>query len=210
MYIPRHFEETRVDVLHELIRAEPFGALVTLGAGGLEANHVPFELDAAAGPLGTLRAHVSRANGVWQAGRADVEALAIFQGPQRYVTPSWYPTKAETGKVVPTWNYVVVHAYGPIRVIDDPAWLRAHVGRLTDRHEADRERPWQVSDAPEDYVAAQVRGIVGIEIEVTRLAGKWKVSQNRGEADRAGVATGLRADADPASAAMADLMERRD
>jgi len=210
MYIPRHFEETRVDVLNELIRAEPFGALVTLGAGGLEANHVPFELDAAAGPLGTLRAHVSRANGVWQAGRADVEALAIFQGPQRYVTPSWYPTKAETGKVVPTWNYVVVHAYGPIRVIDDPAWLRAHVGRLTDRHEADRERPWQVSDAPEDYVAAQVRGIVGIEIEVTRLAGKWKVSQNRGEADRAGVATGLRADADPTSAAMADLMERRD
>jgi len=210
MYIPRHFEETRVDVLHELIRAEPFGALVTLGAGGLEANHVPFELDAAAGPLGTLRAHVSRANGVWQAGRADVEALAIFQGPQRYVTPSWYPTKAETGKVVPTWNYVVVHAYGPIRVIDDPAWLRAHVGRLTDRHEADRERPWQVSDAPEDYIAGLVRGIVGFELPVSRLAGKWKVSQNRGDADRAGVTTGLRADADPASTVMADLIERRD
>ena len=209
MYIPRHFEETRVDVLHELIRAEPFGALVTLGAAGLEANHLPFELDAAAGPLGTLRGHVSRANAVWKAS-SDVEALAIFQGPQRYVTPSWYPTKAETGKVVPTWNYVVVHAYGPIRVIEDPDWLLAHVGRLTDRHEADRERPWQVSDAPEDYVASLVRGIVGIEIAVTRLAGKWKVSQNRGEADRAGVTTGLRADADPASAAMADLIEGRD
>ena len=210
MYIPRHFEETRVDVLHELIRAEPFGALVTLGASGLEANHLPFELDAAAGPFGTLRGHVSRANAVWKASSPEVEALAIFQGPQRYVTPSWYPTKAETGKVVPTWNYVVVHAYGPIRVIEDPAWLLAHVGRLTDRHEGDRDRPWQVSDAPEDYVAALVRGIVGIEIAVTRLAGKWKVSQNRGEADRAGVTTGLRADADPASAAMADLIEGRD
>jgi transcriptional regulator len=210
MYIPRHFEETRVDVLHQLIRDEPFGALVTLGGDGLEANHLPFELDAAAGPFGTLRGHVSRANAVWRESDPDVEALAIFQGPQRYVTPSWYPTKAETGKVVPTWNYVVVHAYGPIRFIDDPAWLLAHVERLTERHEADRERPWQVSDAPEDYVAGLVRGIVGFELPVTRLAGKWKVSQNRGEADRAGVTTGLRADADPASAAMADLIERRD
>jgi transcriptional regulator len=209
MYIPHHFEETRVDVLHQLMRGEPFGALVTLAAGGLEANHLPFELDAAAGSLGTLRGHVSRANAVWRATRADVEALAIFQGPQRYVSPSWYPTKAETGKVVPTWNYVVVHAYGPLRFVEDPAWLHAHLERLTARHEAGRERPWQVSDAPEDYVAALVRGIVGFEMPVTRLAGKWKVSQNRGEADRAGVTTGLRADADPASAAMADLIERR-
>jgi len=210
MYIPRHFEETRVDVLQQLIRDEPFGALVTVGGNGLEANHLPFELDAAAGPFGTLRGHVSRANAVWRDSNPAVEALTIFQGPQRYVTPSWYPTKAETGKVVPTWNYVVVHAYGPIRFIDDPAWLLAHVERLTERHEADRERPWQVSDAPEDYVAGLVRGIVGFELPVTRLAGKWKVSQNRGEADRAGVTTGLRADADPASAAMADLIERRD
>ena len=126
MYIPRHFEETRVDVLHQLMRDEPFGALVTLAAGGLEANHLPFELDTAAGPFGTLRGHVSRANAVWRAASADVEALAIFQGPQRYVTPSWYPTKAETGKVVPTWNYVVVHAYGPIRFVEDPSWLHAH------------------------------------------------------------------------------------
>ena len=210
MYIPRHFEETRVDVLHQLIRDEPFGTLVTLGSDGLEANHLPFELDAAGGPFGTLRGHVSRANAVCRGTNADVEALAIFQGPQRYVTPSWYPTKAETGKVVPTWNYVVVHAYGPLRFIDDPAWLLAHVERLTARHESNRERPWQVSDAPEDYVAALLRGIVGFELPVTRLAGKWKVSQNRGEADRAGVTTGLRADADPASAAMGDLIERRD
>jgi transcriptional regulator len=153
---------------------------------------------------------VSRANAVWRDSDPAVEALAIFQGPQRYVTPSWYPTKAETGKVVPTWNYVVVHAYGPLRFVEDPAWLHAHIARLTARHEEGRERPWQVSDAPEDYIAGLVRGIVGFELPVTRLAGKWKVSQNRGEADRAGVTTGLRADADPASAAMADLIERRD
>ena len=209
MYIPRHFEETRVDVLHQLMRNEPFGALVTLGSAGLEANHLPFEVDCAAGELGTLRCHVSRANAVWRESRPDVEALAIFQGPQRYVTPSWYPTKAETGKVVPTWNYVVVHAYGPLRFIEDSSWLRAHLERLTRRHEADRPEPWELTDAPEDYLAAQVRGIVGVEIAVTRLAGKWKVSQNRGEADRAGVTTGLRADADPASVVMADLIERR-
>jgi transcriptional regulator len=209
MYTPRHFEETRVDVLHQLMRDEPFGALVTLGSAGLEANHLPFEVDCAAGEFGTLRGHVSRANTVWRETRADVEALAIFQGAQRYVTPSWYPSKDKTGKVVPTWNYVVVHAYGPLRFIEDPAWLRAQVDRLTRRHEAGREQPWQVSDAPEDYVAGLVRGIVGFEMTVTRLVGKWKVSQNRGEADRAGVTTGLRADADPASAVMADLVERR-
>ncbi len=210
MYVPGHFEESRVEVLHQLMRAEPFAMLVTMGASGLNANHLPFELDPAPAPFGTLRGHVSRANEVWRTSDPAIDALVVFQGPQRYITPAWYPTKAETGKVVPTWNYVVVHAYGAPRFIDDPAWLRAHVGRLSAIHEAGRERPWQVSDAPEDYVAAQVRGIVGFELPITRLSGKWKVSQNRGEADRAGVATGLRADADPASAVMADLVERRD
>jgi transcriptional regulator len=209
MYIPRHFEETRVDVLHQLMRHEPFGALVTKGTGGLEANHLPFELDSAAGPLGMLCGHVARANAVWRDTDRAVDALAIFQGPQRYVTPSWYPTKADTGKVTPTWNYVVVHAYGPIRFIDDPEWLRAHIDRLTAQHETGRERPWAVSDAPGDYIAGLVRGIVGFELPIARLTGKWKVSQNRSDADRAGVTTGLRADADPASAAMADLIERR-
>lgn len=209
MYNPRHFEETRLDVLHQLMQAEPFGALVTLSSAGLEANHLPFEVDTSVGAFGTLRGHVSRANAIWRETRTDVEALAIFQGPQRYVTPSWYPSKAETGKVVPTWNYVVVHAYGTLRFIDDPAWLRAQVERLTLRHEAGRDQPWQVSDAPEDYVAGLVKGIVGFEMTVTRLAGKWKVSQNRAAADRAGVTTGLRAEADPASAVMADLVERR-
>ena len=209
MYIPPHFEETRVDVLHQLMRDEPFAMLVTLGPGGLNANHLPLELDPEPAPLGTLRGHVSRANEVWRTSDPNVEALVVFQGPQRYITPAWYPTKEETGKVVPTWNYVVVHAYGVPRFRDDAAWLRAHVERLSTIHEAGRAQPWQVSDAPEDYVAAQLRGIVGFELAITRLCGKWKVSQNRGQADRAGVTTGLRADADPASAVMADLIERR-
>jgi transcriptional regulator len=210
MYTPRHFEETRVDVLHQLMRDEPFAMLVTMGPAGLNANHLPVELDPEPAPLGTLRGHVSRANEVWSTSDPGVEALVVFQGPQRYITPAWYPTKEETGKVVPTWNYVVVHAYGTPRFIEDPAWLRAHVERLSAIHEAGRAQPWQVSDAPEDYVAAQVRGIVGFELPIARLSGKWKVSQNRAAADRAGVTVGLRADADPASAAMADLVERRD
>ncbi|MEO5821232.1 MAG: FMN-binding negative transcriptional regulator [Vicinamibacteraceae bacterium] len=209
MYIPRHFEETRVDVLHQLMRAEPFAMLVTLGPGGLNANHLPLELDPEPAPFGTLRGHVSRANEVWRATNPSVESLVVFQGSQRYITPAWYPTKEETGKVVPTWNYVVVHGYGTPRFIEDPAWLRAHIERLTAIHETGRERPWQVGDAPDDYVAGLVRGIVGFEMPLTRLQGKWKVSENRNEADRAGITSGLRATVDPASSAMADLVERR-
>ncbi|MFO1363186.1 MAG: FMN-binding negative transcriptional regulator [Burkholderiales bacterium] len=201
MYLPKHFEETRVDVLHGLIRAHPLGTLVTAGAGGLEANHVPFEIDPDPAPFGTLRAHVARANPVWRDGAGD--ALVIFQGPESYVTPSWYPTKRESGKVVPTWNYVAVHAYGRLRAIDDPAWLRAFVTRLTDRHEARRAAPWKVSDAPGDYVDQLLAAIVGIELPVARLLGKWKVSQNRPAADRAGVVAGLEGDGGDAARAMA-------
>jgi transcriptional regulator len=210
MYTPRHFEETRVDVLHRLMRDEPFAALVTLGPDGLNANHLPLELDDHPAPFGTLRGHVSRANRVWQEPPSGVEALAIFEGPQHYVTPAWYPTKEETGKVVPTWNYVVVHAYGTPRFIEDPSWLRAHLEQLTNRHEADRAVPWQVSDAPDDYLQGLLKGIVGFEMAITRLTGKWKVSQNRAAVDRAGVAAGLRDAGDPTSAAMADLVERRE
>ena len=183
-----------------------FAALVTLGPDGLTADHIPLELDSEPAPLGTLRGHVARANPVWQIYRKDVEALAVFQGPDVYVSPAWYPTKQETGKVVPTWNYAVVHAHGPLRVVDDPEWLRALVTRLTDRHEAGRAQPWRVTDAPADFIDGMLKGIVGLEIPITRLDGKWKMSQNRNAVDRAGVVQALRAAGDGASAAVADLV----
>jgi transcriptional regulator len=188
------------------VRAHPLGALVTLGAGGLEANHLPFEIDPDPAPFGTLRGHVARANPVWRELSRGADALAIFQGPATYVSPSWYPSKQEGGKVVPTWNYAVVHAYGPLRAIDDAAWLRAFVERLTDRHESGRTAPWQVSDAPADYVDKMVTAIVGIELPVARLVGKWKVSQNRPAPDRAGVVAGLEQDGGDAARAMAALV----
>src|SRR3954464_15446461 len=171
MYLPAHFAETRIDVLHQLIHAQPLAALVTLEAGALNANHIPFELDAAPAPLGTLRGHVARANPVWQSHSPEVEALAIFQGAQHYITPSWYPSKRETGKVVPTFNYIVVHAYGTLRVIEDREWLRGLVNRLTNRHEAGRVDPWKVTDAPDDYVDKMLGAIVGIELKLTKLTG---------------------------------------
>jgi len=206
MYLPKHFEETRVEVLHGLVRAHPLGALVTLGADGLEANHIPFEIDSDPAPFGTLRGHVARANPVWRELSRGADALAIFQGAATYVSPSWYPTKQEGGKVVPTWNYAVVHAYGPLRAVDDPAWLRAFVERLTNRHESGRTAPWHVTDAPADYVDKMVTAIVGIELPVTRLLGKWKTSQNRPARDRAGVVAGLEQDGGDAASAMAALV----
>lgn len=208
MYLPKHFEETRVEVLHELIRAYPLGTLVTLTAGGLDANHIPFEVDPDPRPFGTLRGHVARANPVWREASPGADALVIFQGPDTYISPSWYPTKRETGKVVPTWNYVVVHAHGTPRFIDDRAWLRAFVEKLTDRHEAQRREPWKVTDAPADYIDKQVGAIIGLEVPVTRLAGKWKLSQNRPAHDRAGVVEGLRRDAGHSAGIMADLVRR--
>jgi len=192
MYLPSHFKEERVAVVHDLIRAHPLGTLVTLGSQGLDGNHMPFEIDPEPAPFGTLRAHVARANPVWREFSKDVEALAIFQGPQAYVTPSWYATKGETGKVVPTWNYLVVHAYGSLRVIEDKAWLRSFVEGLTNRFERERAEPWKITDAPEDFIDRQLAAIVGIEIPVTRLLGKWKASQNRVPADREAVVRGLR------------------
>jgi transcriptional regulator len=208
MYLPRHFEETRVETLHELIRAHPLGALVTLGPGGLDANHIPFEVDPDPTPLGTLRGHVARANPVWREFTRDAEALVLFQGPETYISPSWYPSKQETAKVVPTWNYVVVHAHGPLRVIDDRQWLRAFVTRLTNHHEGGRRDPWKVTDAPGDYIETQLGAIVGLEIPITRLVGKWKVSQNRPARDQAGVADGLSQEGHPAASAMAELVRR--
>ena len=205
MYQPPHFREERQDVLHGLVRAHPLATVVTVADGRADANHIPLLLDAARGPHGTLIGHVARANALSKG--SDGEALAIFQGIEGYVTPSWYETKRETGKVVPTWNYVVVHARGAMRIIDDAAWLRAHVEALTRRHEGERSDPWLVSDAPAPFIAAQLKGIVGLEIEIASLEGKWKVSQNRPAADRAGVASGLRAERGEASE-MAALVER--
>ena len=211
MYLPAHFEERRPEVLQALVRSHPLGLLITLKADGLCADPVPLMLDADAG-LGTLRGHVARANPLWRETRTEVEALVVFQGPQAYVSPSFYPSKAEHGKVVPTWNYCVVQARGTLRAIDDAAWLHALVTRLTDRHEAPREVPWAVSDAPPEYIQTMLRAIVGIEITLTSLTGKWKVSQNHSATNRDGVVQGLRlkaeATGDAQAAAMAALVER--
>jgi transcriptional regulator len=207
MYVPKHFQETRVEVLHDHIRAHPLGAIVVAAANGLDADHIPLEIDPDPAPLGTLRGHVARANPLWRDAHA-AQALVIFQGPSTYVSPAWYPTKAETAKVVPTWNYAVVHAHGTLRFIDDRAWLRDFVTRLTDRHEAGRPEPWKVSDAPDDYVESMVGGIIGLEMPIARLVGKWKVSQNRPAQDREGAAAGLTREAGESGAAMARLIRR--
>jgi transcriptional regulator len=208
MYLPKHFDETRIPVLHDLIREHPLGALVTLTANGLDANHLPFEIDPGPAPLGTLRGHIARANPLWRELTRDAKALAIFQGASTYVSPSWYPTKKETGKVVPTWNYAVVHVHGPLRVVDDRDWVRGFVERLTRRHEAGRPDPWKITDAPADYIEKQLRAIVGLEIPIARMTGKWKVSQNRPAEDRAGVVEALLREGGDSEAAMADLVRR--
>ncbi len=191
MYQPPAFKEDRVDVLHGLIGAHPFATLVCLVDGTLTANHIPLMLHAELGEKGTLRGHVARANPIWKDYDAGVDVIAVFQGVQHYITPSWYPTKKEHEKVVPTWNYAVVHAHGPMRVFKEADWLRAQVESLTDQQEAGRDESWAVTDAPADFVNRQLRGIVGIEIPIVRLEGKWKLSQNRGEEDRHGVIDGL-------------------
>src|SRR6202035_4877866 len=178
MYQPPHFREDRLEVQHDLIRAHPLGLVVTAGPGGLMANAIPFLVDRAASEKGTLRGHFARANPQLRELAAVEECLVVFQGPQAYISPSWYATKRETGKVVPTWNYVTVHAWGRPRAIEDAAWLRQQIGELTTSQESGRAAPWHVEDAPEDFVAMQIRAIVGIEIPVARMEGKRKVSQN--------------------------------
>ncbi len=199
MYVPDHFREARPEVLHDAMRQIGFATLVTHDAqGGLEANHMPMLLEA-----GVLRGHVARANPVWKAG--DGEALAIFLGPHAYVSPNWYPSKAATGKAVPTWNYITVHAKGRIRWVQEADWLRAHVTRLSETHEGHRADPWKVSDAPESYVEAMLRGIVGFELEIAQLDGKYKLTQNRDQADREAVAAAF---AREGRVDMARLMEK--
>jgi transcriptional regulator len=202
MYQPPHFREDRIEVQHALIRARPLGLLITAGVGGLQANQIPFVIDAEAAPHGILRAHLARANPQLAALDAG-ECMVVFQGPQAYITPTWYATKHETGKVVPTWNYATVHVWGTPRTIDEPRWVRAQIEALTRQHEGQRPVPWHVDDAPAGFVEAQLRGIVGIEIPITRSEGKWKVSQNRPEADRRGVYDGVAAEAPDMAALVA-------
>ena len=210
MYIPRANQETRIPIIQKLMEDHPFASLITMGSSGLFATHIPMVLERDASPHGLLRCHISRANPQWREFSPDLEALAIFSGPQHYITPSWYPEKQETGKVVPTWNYAVVHAYGHLRVIEDPNWLMAHLQSLVKINEAEFPTPWKIEDAPADYIASQVKGIVGFEIVIERLEGKWKVSQNRSEEDRGGVADGLAELNTADSLAMKSLVEKRD
>ena len=191
MYLPNHFEQPDRAALVALMRERPLATLVIATPDGPSADLIPLEFDPHDGAHGTLRGHVARANPLWQ--HAGAPALAVFTGADAYVSPGWYPSKREHGKVVPTWNYTMVQARGPLRAVEEAPWLRALVGRLTDRHEATQARPWSVGDAPADYVQQMLRAIVGIEIALTSLVGKWKVSQNRSTADREGVAGGMAA-----------------
>jgi transcriptional regulator len=202
MYLPPQFAEDEVPALHEAIRQARIATLVTTGAQGLVASHIPMMVEPEPAPFGTLIGHVSRANPQWRDVVAGSESLVMFLGPNAYITPSWYATKKETGKVVPTWNYVAIHAYGTARFFEDPDRLLALVTKLTREHEAGREQPWAVSDAPADFIAGMLKGIVGIELPIARLEGKWKMSQNRPPVDRARVAAGLAADGEEAVAAI--------
>ena len=203
MYLPKHFAETDLGTMQALMRQHPLATLVSHGPDGLNANHIPLQLDAGASPNGTLQGHIARANPLAAAAADGCEILVIFQGPESYISPSGYATKAEHGKVVPTWNYTAVHAYGRLRLIDDADWVLAQVSALTAAHEASLAKPWAVSDAPADYIAKMLGAIVGIEITIDRLVGKWKVSQNQPAANQASLIAAL--DGQP----MAELIRQR-
>lgn len=179
MYVPAHFDEPRTDVLHDLIKQHPFGMLITHGAGGLDANHIPFELDPQHGEMGMLTAHVARANPVWQDVANGDEVLVVFRAADAYVSPNWYPSKHEFHKQVPTWNYMVAHAYGRITIRDDERFVRGMVARLTRTHEASEPTPWKMTDSPKDFIDTMLKAIVGLEVEITRFVGKLKLGQNK-------------------------------
>ena len=207
MYINRDHAFTDLDAMHTLMDAHPLGAWVQQDETGLVANHLPFLLDRSQGPHGTLIGHVARANPAWRMLDAPAPSLVIFLGPDSYITPNWYPGKAEHGKVVPTWDYAVVHAHGEARAVEDPAWLLYMVERLTERQEAAQPLPWKVKDAPRAYIDKLLRAIVGIEFRIERLEGKLKASQDEAREDRLGTVAGLRSLRDPKADAMADLVD---
>lgn len=208
MYVPKHFEELDVSVLHALIESHKLGAWVTQEDNELVVNHIPFLIDSHAGEFGKLIGHVARANSVWQSFSKSVNSVVIFQGPQAYITPSWYPSKHAHGKAVPTWNYVVVHAHGIPRAIEDRDRLLEHVNQLTRTQELAQALPWNVSDAPSDYIEKMLSLIIGIEIPIAKIVGKWKVSQNRPYPDKLGTVAGLMARDDDDSRAIADLINK--
>ena len=207
MYTPDHFRVDDLPQMHALMRARPLSALVSTGPAGLYATHLPTVLKND-GPHGTIECHLARANPHWKDLAKGHEALMIFQGPEGYITPNWYPSKALHGKVVPTWNYAVVHAYGRPEVMKDKDWLRRHVGELTAQQETSEAQPWALSDAPDSYIDVMLRGIVGFRFAITRLEGKWKMSQNREAEDRKGVVAGLQARASGEDREIADAVAR--
>ncbi|NOU23339.1 MAG: FMN-binding negative transcriptional regulator [Methyloglobulus sp.] len=208
MYVPKHFEVTDVEVLHELIHDYPLATLVTMSANGLNANHIPIHLTSTPKPYGILRGHVARANPLLEEIDGENQSLAIFHGPNAYITPSWYETKKEHGKVVPTWNYAVVHAYGNLQIVDNPEWLRAQLETLTDQNESQFSEPWAVADTPTEFTEKLLESIVGIEMKITKLLGKWKVSQNQPVQNRNGVIQGLNANNQVGATKMAALVKK--
>ena len=209
MYNPVPFAEDRIDVLHAFLQQHPLAVLVTCGPDGPEATHVPVVLHPEMAPKGLLRCHFARANAQWKTMQSSPSVLAVFQGSQHYITPSWYAAKQEHGRVVPTWNYVAVHVRGQARLFEEEAELLQHLRALTRQNEQGFEKPWSLDDAPQDYLAALSKGIVGIEIAIDAIEGKWKLSQNRPESDQQGIVAGLNATNSPASLEMAQLVKQR-
>ena len=206
MYLPSAFRQDDLAELHAQMQASPFALLTSAGAAGVLASHLPLLLAPDEGEFGTLYGHFARANPHWRDLQDDAEALAVFSGPDAYISPGWYPAKAEHGKVVPTWNYIAVHARGPVELIEEPERLLQIVSRLSDQHESGRERPWAVSDAPREYIDSMLRAIVGFTLPIRRLEGKWKLGQNRSAADQAGVRDGLAASTSPGDRELAARM----
>lgn len=208
MYIPKFNEEKDIAVLHSLIKSKPLGAWSAIVDGNIVMNHIPFVLHEDRGELGTLVGHVARRNSIWQEFSMDVNSVVAFQGDEAYITPSWYPSKNEHGRAVPTWNYIIVHAHGIPKKVEDPEWLLQHLNELTDIHERKQDVPWKVSDAPEKFIDKLVNAIVGIEIPISQLTGKWKLGQSRSERDKLGTIAGLMSNGDSQSHGLATQLNQ--
>jgi transcriptional regulator len=206
MFIPHLFEETRIDKMHEVITKNPLGAVIINTATGLDANHIPFHLHPASGPFGTLRAHFSREHPFGQQAARNCDCLIVFQGPSAYISPSWYPSRNKHGRVQPSWYYAVVHAYGRLKVGNDQEWLATHLRDVTDQLEGSQPNGWSPREAPADFIARLLLQIVGVEIRIERLLGKWQVGQQKNREDLEGIVTGLNATAVPSNEALIELI----